>query len=77
MPAAAVIPAPEAYIEIVAVKKLVVEVQGELPAPLRETGVVLCGAPSYEASKDGVGHRRLDWPRAGPHIGFGHYTSNK
>ena len=36
MPAAAVIPAPEAYAKVVAVKKLVVEFLAWEPWPLRE-----------------------------------------
>ena len=44
MPAAAVIPAPIAYIKVVAVKKLVVELQTWLGGPLNG---VYCLAGSY------------------------------
>ena len=44
MPAAAVIPAPIAYIKVVAVKKLVVELQTWLCGPLNG---VYCVAGSY------------------------------
>ena len=44
MPAAAVIPAPIAYIKVVAVKKLVVELQSWLGGPSQD---VYCSIGSY------------------------------
>ena len=57
MPAAAVIPAPIAYIKVVAVKKLVVEFQGPLVAAhcslvdsvLAATGPFSAGKPALSA----------------------------
>ena len=54
MPAAAVIPAPIAYIKVVAVKKLVVELQTWLGGPLNG---VYCLAGSYLL----VSRRALYW----------------
>ncbi len=50
MPAAAVIPAPEAYANVVAVKKLVVESLVCLTGPLDECPLFAClsGAPSWQ-----------------------------
>ena len=56
MPAAAVIPAPIAYIKVVAVKKLVVELQAWLGGPLNG---VYCLAGSYLL----VNWRDLYWLR--------------
>ena len=42
MPAAAVIPAPKAYIKVVAVKKLVVERLGILPAGSAVRKILIC-----------------------------------
>ena len=58
MPAAAVIPAPIAYIKVVAVKKLVVELQAELGGPLNGE---YCLALSYFL----VSRRGLYWLRRG------------
>ena len=58
MPAAAVIPAPIAYIKVVAVKKLVVELQAWLGGPLNG---VYCPTGSYLL----VNLRALYWVRRG------------
>lgn len=58
MPAAAVIPAPIAYIKVVAVKKLVVELQAWLGGPPHG---VYCLAGSYLL----VSRRGLYWLRRG------------
>ena len=58
MPAAAVIPAPIAYIKVVAVKKLVVELQAWLGGPLNG---VYCSTGSYLL----VNRRALYWVRRG------------
>ena len=58
MPAAAVIPAPIAYIKVVAVKKLVVELQIWLGGPLNGE---YCLAESYLL----VSRRALHWVRRG------------
>ena len=58
MPAAAVIPAPIAYIKVVAVKKLVVELQIWLGGPLNGE---YCLAESYLL----VSRRALRWVRRG------------
>ncbi len=52
MPAAAVTPAPIAYIKVVAVKKLVVGYLVRTPDPLPSTGVLcwLLSAPSFRRS---------------------------
>ena len=66
MPAAAVIPAPIAYIKVVAVKKLVVEFLGSgggLPS-----GWYCCGAPFA---------RRLLVPLTVVRVGFGTFTLKK
>ena len=47
MPAAAVIPAPVAYIKVVAVKKLVVEFQAWLRGPLHGVLLLRLGLPSW------------------------------
>ena len=58
MPAAAVIPAPIAYIKVVAVKKLVVELQAWLGGPFNS---VYCLAGSYLL----VSQRALYWRALG------------
>ncbi len=58
MPAAAVIPAPIAYIKVVAVKKLVVELQAWLGGPLNG---VYCLTGSYLL----VSRRALYWAASG------------
>jgi hypothetical protein len=58
VPAAAVIPAPIAYIKVVAVKKLVVELQAWLGGPLHG---VYCLAGSYFL----VSRRALYWRASG------------
>ena len=58
MPAAAVIPAPIAYIKVVAVKKLVVELQSELGGPLNGE---YCPAWTYFL----VNRRALYWCASG------------
>ncbi len=58
MPAAAVIPAPIAYIKVVAVKKLVVELQAWLCGPLNG---VYCSTGSYLL----VSRRALYWCASG------------
>ena len=50
MPAAAVIPAPIAYIKVVAVKKLVVGFLGQAPGP-RLTACRLCVALAHPCGK--------------------------
>ena len=47
MPAAAVIPAPIAYIKVVAVKKLVVEFWARLGGPARKGGHCVRSGPSF------------------------------
>ena len=51
MPAAAVIPAPIAYIKVVAVKKLVVGFLGEWRCPLN-----VCAAALFHPSVNDLGH---------------------
>jgi hypothetical protein len=58
VPAAAVIPAPIAYIKVVAVKKLVVELQARLGGPLNG---VYCLTGSYLL----VSRRALYWRASG------------
>ena len=58
MPAAAVIPAPIAYIKVVAVKKLVVELQTWLGGPLN--GVYCSAGPYFLVSR-----RALYWCASG------------
>ncbi len=48
MPAAAVIPAPIAYIKVVAVKKLVVEFLARAPVRLQDAHQVVLGHPCGE-----------------------------
>ncbi len=59
MPAAAVIPAPIAYIKVVAVKKLVVELQSIFRFGLGRSGGVLPSANHVRPSLVGVGSRHF------------------